>query len=146
MIVCFLCTVCMYMYTYMIAHIKPVLPFCGCYASCVVWLEGHLVFGGESGDVHVWKADTLKEITRHKAHSGWWASRKCIYSTSERRFDTVFFSLCTPCRHCNLSSSVYRRLCASFRQQRQVCRCMASYITCGHRSRVLRHRITVSFL
>jgi factor associated with neutral sphingomyelinase activation len=37
---------------------------------CVVWLDGHLVLGGESGDIHVWKADTLQEIARHKAHSG----------------------------------------------------------------------------
>ena len=50
--------------------IKAVLLLRVCHASCVVWLEGHLVFGGESGDIHVWKTDTLKEITRHKAHSG----------------------------------------------------------------------------
>ena len=28
------------------------------------------MLGGESGDVHVWEADTLREIARHKAHSG----------------------------------------------------------------------------
>lgn len=39
-------------------------------ASCVVWLDGYLVLGGESGDVHVWEADTLRDIARHKAHSG----------------------------------------------------------------------------
>jgi factor associated with neutral sphingomyelinase activation len=37
---------------------------------CVVWMDGHLVLGGESGDVHVWEAETLRQVTRHKAHSG----------------------------------------------------------------------------
>ena len=29
-----------------------------------------MVLGGESGDIHIWEADTLREIARHKAHSG----------------------------------------------------------------------------
>ena len=37
---------------------------------CVVWMDGHLVMGGESGDIHVWEAETLCEVSRHKAHSG----------------------------------------------------------------------------
>ena len=39
-------------------------------SSCVVWMEGHLMLGGESGDLHVWEADTFREIDRYKAHSG----------------------------------------------------------------------------
>ena len=38
--------------------------------SCVVWMDDHLLLGGDSGDLHVWEADTLREINRHKAHSG----------------------------------------------------------------------------
>ena len=48
-----------------------ILSLCVCVCvSCVVWLGEHLVLGGVSGDLHVWEADTLTEVTRHKAHSG----------------------------------------------------------------------------
>ena len=30
------------------------------------------MLGGESGDIHVWEAETLHELSRHKAHSGPW--------------------------------------------------------------------------
>ena len=29
-----------------------------------------MVFGGESGDLHIWEANTLKEVSRTKGHSG----------------------------------------------------------------------------
>ena len=38
--------------------------------SSVVWMENYIVLGGKSGDLHIWEADTLTEVTRHKAHSG----------------------------------------------------------------------------
>ena len=28
------------------------------------------MLGGDSGDIHVWEAETLREVSRHKAHSG----------------------------------------------------------------------------
>jgi hypothetical protein len=118
--------------------------FCACHASCVVWLDGHLVLGGESGDIHVWKADTLQEIARHKAHSGWCISKPWkVYILN--MFD-LCFSPSLSCRHCNMPSPVYRRLCASVRQQGQVCRCMASYIKHTHTQTVLSRRITVTLL
>ena len=47
-----------------------ILHMCPPPLSCVVWMDGHLLLGGDSGDLHVWEADTLREINRHKAHSG----------------------------------------------------------------------------
>lgn len=36
------------------------------------------MLGGESGDIHMWEADTLREIARHKAHSGWHIDFSCM--------------------------------------------------------------------
>ena len=31
----------------------------------------YIIFGGESGDLHIWEASTLREISRNKGHSGY---------------------------------------------------------------------------
>ena len=37
--------------------------------SCVSWSGDYLVFGSESGELHVWEALTFKEVARIKGHS-----------------------------------------------------------------------------
>lgn len=37
---------------------------------CAVWNGDHIIFGTESGELHVWEAKTFKEVMRIKGHSG----------------------------------------------------------------------------
>lgn len=38
--------------------------------SCIAWMGEYILFGGESGDLHIWEASTLRELSRNKGHSG----------------------------------------------------------------------------
>lgn len=38
--------------------------------SCVVWHGDFLIFGSETGELHVWKSDMFNEVVRIKGHSG----------------------------------------------------------------------------
>ena len=94
---------------------------CVCLCSCVVWMDEHLVLGGESGDLHVWEAQTLREVSIHKAHSGLYA----LYCTCQLCMCTVCVCVCVCVyglhRSSDMSTLVRGWVSAGVWQQGQVC-------------------------